>query len=305
MLALYKRIEANNSLYGLLCVLLATLGLSLKAVLIKLIYQTDPTIDAISVLAIRFLLALPFFIFLLYFPRRKFISIGYKAETIIPLLLLGSIGFYLSAILDFSALAYIPAGLERLILFLYPTFVVMISLFIRPQEVSRRTILALLISYAGIVVVFIEQAPHLDADMIKGALMVVAAALVFAIYTVMSVKQIHRHGSIGFTAYAMIAATLTTFIHAITIHGPGVFVQSQQVYLLTLIMAIFSTVLPLLLMAEGIKRIGAPSSAIISTSGPPLTLALAFFLLGETFGILQAIGGSMILVGVFMVSRKR
>ena len=219
--------------------------------------------------------------------------------------MLGSLGFYVSAILDFTALVYIPAGLERLILFLYPTFVVIISLFIRPSEVTGKILSALLISYAGIVVVFIEQAPQLDANLITGAVMVFAAAVVFAIYTVMSVKQIKLHGSIGFTVYAMIAATLTTLVHALYVHGFAVFVQSGEVYLLTLVMAVFATVLPLILMAEGIKRIGASSSAIISSSGPPVTFAMAFFFLGETFGVLQALGGAMILAGVFLVSQKK
>ena len=305
MIAIYKRIEANNAFFGLICVLLATLGLSFKAILIKLVYAIDPGIDAISVLTLRFLFAVPFFILMLYFLRQEQKSTTFRIEHIIVVAALGAVGFYLSAILDFSALAYIPAGLERLILFLYPTFVVIISLFVRPKEISVNKIVALLVSYVGIVVVFVGQAPNLNRNMIVGASMVFCAAMVFAIYTVMSVKQIQQYGSIRFTGYAMIAATVASVIHAFSIHGVSLFVQSEKVYVLIFLMAIVSTVLPLLLMAEGVKRIGASSTSIISTSGPPVTLAIAVPILGESFGMLQAIGSVLILVGVFFVSRAQ
>lgn len=305
MSAFIIKLQANYKLYGLLCVLLATFGLSLKAIFIKLVYQADPTIDAISVLNLRFALALPFFLLLLKYSGGKQTMVKISLPEISVIFLMGSIGFYISAILDFSALVYIPAGLERLILFMYPTFVVMISLFLRPKEITRTTILALIISYAGILLVFVEQAPHANPAMIHGALLVFGAAIVFAIYTIASVGQIHRHGSVTFTTYAMVAATFITLLHAVYVHGFTVFAQSLQVYALTLPMAIFSTVLPLILMAEGIKHIGASSASIISTSGPVITISLAVLLLGEKFSMVQIIGSMMIITGVFLVARRR
>jgi len=305
MYAIYKKIEANDALFGLCCVLIATVGLSLKAILIKLIYQSDPSIDAISMLALRLIIAMPFFVLILVLYNTKSNNESHTIRSMVPVIMLGSVGFYLSSLLDFSALAYIPAGLERLILFLYPTFVVIISLFLNTNEVSRKIVIALSISYIGIIVVFIEKIPDINSNMITGVTLAFAAALIYAIYTVMSVKQIRRHGSIGFTVYAMIAATVTTLIHALISNGLNIFNQTGFVYGLILIMAIFSTVLPLILMAEGIKRIGASRASIINTSGPPLTLAMAFIILGETIGILQVAGGAMILVGVFLVSSKK
>ena len=304
-----RKVKMSATLTGVLCVLAATIGLSAKAIFIKLVYLADPSIDAIAILAIRFFLALPFFIFLLWYVNRNQSPDQPKAPFNVShvwvYLLLGVMGFYVSAILDFSALAYIPAGLERLILFLYPTFVVVISFFIRPKEVTRTTIIALLISYAGVVVVFIEQAPLLTPDMTKGALLVFGAAVSFAIYTVASVKPIMEHGSVRFTAYAMFAASGATLAHAFGAHGIGVLVRSLDVYKYILPMAIVSTVMPLILMAEGIKRIGASSTSIIATSGPVLTISMAYFILGETIGVLQAVGGSMIIAGVFFVARKK
>ena len=305
MINTVRKTQNNVALVGVLCVLVATIGLSFKAIFIKLVYQADPSIDAISILAIRFILAMPFFLLLLWYankkqPRQQAI----KLSQVPTFLILGMLGFYLSAILDFSALAYIPASLERLILFLYPTFVVIISFFVRPKEVTRSVIFALCVSYAGVVVTFIELMPSMTPDLITGSLLVLSAAVVFAFYTVGSVKPINEFGSIRFTTYALFAASISTLGHAYFIHGGDLFNRSLEVYAWILPMAIVSTVLPLILMAEGIKRIGASSSSIVATSGPLITISMAVLILDESFGTLQAIGGLMIVLGVFFVARK-
>ena len=305
MINTVRKAQNNVALVGVLCVLVATIGLSFKAIFIKLVYQADPSIDAISILAIRFILAMPFFLLLLWYankkqPRQQAI----KLRQVPTFLVLGMLGFYLSAILDFSALAYIPASLERLILFLYPTFVVIISFFVRPKEVTRSVIFALCVSYAGVVVTFIELMPSMTPDLITGSLLVLSAAVVFAFYTVGSVKPINEFGSIRFTTYALFAASISTLGHAYFIHGGDLFNRSLEVYAWILPMAIVSTVLPLILMAEGIKRIGASSSSIVATSGPLITISMAVLILDESFGTLQAIGGLMIVLGVFFVARK-
>ena len=305
MIETMRAIRSNQALLGIFCILIATIGLSFKAIFIKLVYQADPTIDAISILAIRFVLAMPFFLLLLIYASKKQPAQHFSARHIPTFLLLGMLGFYLSAILDFSALAYIPASLERLILFLYPTFVVLISMFVRPSEVTRSIIIALIVSYCGVVVVFIELMPQITPELIKGSLLVLGAAIVFAIYTVGSVGPIKEFGSIRFTTYALFAASISTLGHAYYMHGNQLFTRSLEVYGWILPMAIVSTVLPLILMAEGIKRIGASSSSIIATSGPLITITMAYLILGETFGPLQAIGGIMIVLGVFFVAKKK
>ena len=297
--------RTNNALVGVLCVLLATLGLSLKAIFIKLIYLQNPGIDAISILALRFIVALPLFLLLLYFVPATTANISFNKHHFVVFLLLGTVGFYLSAILDFSALAYIPASLERLILFLYPTFVVIIILFIRPGEITRLLILALMICYLGVAAVFYEQSLAFTPGLIKGSLLVLAAAIIFATYTVSSVKYIKHFGAIRFTAYAMIASTIATLVHVITVHGVDFLMQSFSTYVLIVPMAIFSTVMPLILMAEGVKRVGASRASIMSTTGPVITITLAVILLDEAFGSMQAVGGVMIVLGVYFVAKSK
>ncbi len=305
MVSFFRRIEADNAVFGIICVLIATLGLSFKAILIKLIYQADPNIDAISILALRFVIAMPFFLLLLKLALPKNKASESNGSSIYYIVVLGAVGFYLSALLDFSSLAYISAGLERLILFLYPTFVVIISYFIRRQEITKNVVLALFVSYLGVAIVFIEHAPHFDANVMKGVLLVFTAAVVFAFYTVGSVHQIKQYGSIRFTAFAMMAATVVTLCHAFFSHGATFFVQSMEIYVLIFVMAIVSTVVPLILMAEGVKRIGAPTSSILSTAGPVITLLLAYFILDEVFGVLQSLGAVLIIVGIFFVTQRR
>jgi len=305
MISFIRRIEADNIVFGIVCVLIATLGLSFKAILIKLVYQADPNIDAISILALRFIMAMPFFLLLLRFALPKGNIHVSNGSGVYYIVILGAVGFYLSALLDFSSLAYISAGLERLILFLYPTFVVIISYFIRRQEITKNVVLALFVSYLGIAIVFMEHAPHFDANVLKGVLLVFAAAVVFAFYTVGSVQKIKQYGAIRFTAYAMSAATAVTLFHAYVSHGVTFFAQSVEIYVLIFVMAVVSTVVPLILMAEGVKRIGAATSSILSTAGPVITLLLAYFILDEVFGALQSLGTVLIIVGIFFVTQRR
>ena len=300
-----KQNKAKNTLSGVVFVLLGTLGLSIKAILIKLIYLAEPGIDAISILALRFIFALPFFLLLLYATKKRNKRSHFLRRDLWTFILLGMAGFYVAAILDFSALAYIPASLERLILFLYPTFVVLLSFYYRPAEVNRQVIAALIICYSGVVVVFFDQIPRMTPDMMYGSGLVLASAVVFAVYTVASVQSIQRHGSIRFTAYAMMGSTLITFLHVFYVHGLSFVTQSLAVYGLILVMAIVSTFLPLIFMAEGVNRIGASRVSVISTSGPMITITLAVIILDETFGFYQAIGGLMIVSGVLFVVKGR
>jgi len=302
-----QKMASNDFIVGIICVVIATFGLSLKAIFIKLTYQYDENIDAISILVIRMVLALPiFFAFLFYFVSNNKIQSQKTTWTDLTVIfLLGFIGFYLSAFLDFSALAYIPAGLERLILFLYPTFVVIFTFFIHPKQITRIVIIALILSYLGIIIVFSDQSIRFDEATLTGITLVFLAAIIFAAYTVASVKYIRFYGTIRFSAFAMLGATIATVIHALLINGIDVFLQSTSTYLFIIPMAILSTAMPLILIGKGVIKIGAPNASIISTFGPVITIILAYFLLNENFGFVQVIGGSLILLGVFLIVKVK
>ncbi len=297
---------ASSYAIGFGCVLLATIGLSFKAIFIKQIYLLDPQIDAISMLAIRLLLALPFFALLLLYihykqPGQASLPLAYLPHC----LGLGMLGYYLSALLDFSSLAYIPVNLSRILLFLYPSFVVLICLFFRPAEISRKVIYALIFSYLGLILVCAELYPQVTQDLVLGSMLSLGAALAFALYTYHSASMIQTLGAMRFTCYAVFASAAVTLIHALSLHGPALFIRSVEVYLLILPMALFATVLPLLLMAEGIQRIGAAHSAVISTAGPVVTAISAYLVLGEIISPMQIAGGLMIIGGIFIIGRRK
>ncbi|HHJ15731.1 MAG TPA: DMT family transporter [Gammaproteobacteria bacterium] len=284
-------------------VLLAAVGFSAKAVLVKLAYAYNAELDAITLMTLRMLFALPFFLVVAFWLQRQ-THIPTPARRELGLIaVLGILGFYLASLLDFSGLAYIPAGLERLILFLYPTLVVLFSALFYRRPVTLRERGALAVSYLGIVVVFLQPLVVVPVRLWLGVALVFGSAVVFALYLMLSGAQVRRSGSIAYTAYAMTAASFAVGVHFGVSHPLSALELPLQVYGLALLMALLSTVLPAFLMHEGIHRIGAGPASIMGSTGPVATLFLAWWLLGEPLTLVQMVGTAMILAGVVFVSR--
>ncbi len=298
----------RQHLAGCLFVLLAAFGFSAKAVLVKLAYGYDHQLDAITLMLLRMSISLPFFLCASLWSAKSPQNNNQQSLILRDWLMvigLGALGYYLSSMLDFSGLVYISAGLERLILFLYPTFVVLLTALFFRQPVNRRQIVALLMTYAGMVLVFFDHNGKLRSiDIILGSSLVAGRALTFALFLIGSGVLIKRIGSMRFTAYSMTVACFVTCLHFMVSHGFAALKLPINVYFLAVIMAIFSTVLPAFLMNAGIQRIGAGLTAIISSTGPVITLFLAFFLLGEKLTALQLAGTLVVLIGVYVVSRR-
>jgi len=294
---------AQQRLLGSLMVLLAAVGFSAKAVLVKLAYAYSTELDAITLMTLRMLFALPFFLVVaLWLQRQTRIQAPSRRELGL-IAVLGMLGFYLASLLDFSGLAYIPAGLERLILFLYPTLVVLFSALFYRRPVTIRERGALVLSYLGIVVVFLQPLAVVPVRLWLGVALVFGSAVVFALYLMLSGARMRRSGSIAYTAYAMTAASLAVGIHFGVSHPVSALDLPLQVYGLALLMALLSTVLPAFLMHAGIHRIGAGPASIMGSTGPVATLFLAWWLLDEPLTLVQLAGTAMILAGVVFVSR--
>ncbi len=297
-------------LWGYLYVILGALGFSTKAVLVKLAYWQSPEIDTITLMLLRMAMSLPFYLGIAFWSVRqvaksdekRILSCSEKAM----ILGLGLLGYYIASFLDFEGLHFVSAGLERLIIFLYPTLVVLFSALFRLQKISRQQLYALVCSYLGIVWVFLDNSLQQNSpNYLLGSWLVFSSAVVFAIFLIGSGVMVKRIGSTRFTAYSMIVACLATCGHFLYIHGFKVLNVSQGIYQLALLMAIFSTVLPSFLMNAGIRHVGASSAAMISAIGPVGTLVLAYFLLGEALTTSQLVGTGFILLGVSMVSRQK
>lgn len=292
----------RNSLLGALAVLVAAVSFSGKAVLVKLAYRHG--VDATTLLAMRMLMALPFFAALAVWGEWK----SERKTTPRELGMIagiGLLGFYLAALTDFIGLQYISAGLERLILFLYPTMVVLISASFVKRPISGTDVISLLLSYAGVGLAVFHDITFNGSQAWTGAALILTSALAYAIYLTVGGELIKKVGSARFTAYAMLSSTAAITAHFFIMRPVSAFAQPLPVYQLTMIMAFFSTVIPAFLMSEGMKRIGASRSSIINSIGPVSTIALAWHFLGEQVSIFQAGGTVLVIAGVLLTTLRR
>ncbi|MDB5240537.1 MAG: transporter ycbK [Spirosoma sp.] len=286
---------------GALMVFLAAFCFASKGILIKLAYQYS--IDSISLLTLRMLFALPFYVGLALNLARHGPSTPLTTRQWITLFAVGIMGYYLASLFDFIGLVYITASLERVLLFTYPTFVLLLNAFGFRRRVSNRQLLALGLTYAGILIKFVGNIETAEQkELIQGTLWVVLSGLVYAIYLVGSDGIIARVGSLRFTCYAMMAATLPTVLHCAYQNGLQLANYPMPVYALGLSMGIFATVIPTLLIAEGIRRVGSGNASIIGSVGPVFTILLSATVLNEAISWQQIIGTISVLAGVLSVS---
>ncbi|MDO9212786.1 MAG: DMT family transporter [Methylococcales bacterium] len=299
--------EQRQRLMGCALVLLGAAGFSTKAILIKLAYAADGQLDAITLLALRMLFALPMFLIAAVWHQKKSAEPALDKKQWGIVIILGLMGYYIASYLDFLGLQTISAGLERLIIFSYPTFVVLFSALYYRRALTASVMIALGLSYIGILLVFIESLSLTSTNIVLGSAYVLSSALIFSIFVMGSGVMVHRIGSVRFTAYTMTVASIATLTHFAFHHDLVRTVSTipLDVYVLSLIMAIFATVLPSFLMNNGIKKVGASSAAILSSVGPIITLALANSLLQETITNTQLLGTFFVLAGGLVVGRMK
>ncbi len=290
--------------------ILAQFGFGAKAIFIKLAYAAYPTLDAVTLLALRMIFSLPFFLLMVWWARRQ------AGDTpAAPLtkrdwwlvLFLAFIGYYLSSFLDFWGLQYISAALERLILFTNPTFVVLLSALFLSVRITRRVALALVVSYAGLVLAYWHDLRIADdtGALVKGTLLVLGAALTYAIYLLLGGQLTKRIGSTRFTAYMMLIATVFVLAQFFAIRPLSALDLPMQVYVYCVGLAVFSTAAPVWMMAEALKRLGANDASMIGSVGPIVTIGLGVVFLGESISLLQMLGAALVLLGVSLISMRR
>ena len=296
----------RDTLFGVTFAILAAVGFSAKAILVKLAYIDHA--DAITLLALRMAFSVPFFVGVAIWVNLRD-SAPLARQDWIAVIVLGLLGYYLSSFLDFLGLLYITAGLERLILFLYPTMTVILSALIYKRPVGRKVMVAMALSYAGIVLVFLHDVGMSRsndalsrADVLLGAALVFASTLSYSSYLVGAGHAIARMGATRFTAYASIVASIASLLQFAFTHPLSALNLPLRVYELSLAMAIFSTVLPVFLLSYAIRRIGSGNSSLIGSIGPVATIALAYVFLNETVSWLQIAGTILVLAGVVVVS---
>lgn len=288
---------------GFLCATAGAVGFAFKSILVKAAYRYG--VDATTLLALRMLYSLPLFLAMgLIAARRQ--PVRMTGGDLMEIAILGCLGYYAASYLDFLGLRYISAALERMILFIYPTLVVLLTAWTARRRISPLVAAALLLSYAGIALAVAHDLRlGAGADVLRGGALVFASAVSFALYLMRVGAPLARFGSMHVTAWATSVACVLALLQFALLRPLGTLLQPAPVQLLALSMAVFATALPIWLVSEAIRRIGAGPAAIIGTLGPVLTLLLAWALLGEPLGLLQLIGAALVMLGVWLVGRAR
>jgi drug/metabolite transporter (DMT)-like permease len=285
-------------LFGIIFSLLAAIGFSIKSILVKLAYAYH--VDAVTLLTLRMAFAVPFFLGIAIWAWFKQAEPLDKHEWLI-LLGLG-LSYYLFNYLDFLGLQSISAGLERLIQFLYPTLTVILAALLHRRAITPKVIAAMILSYAGIALVFAHDVSISQGPIVLGSALVFASTLFYAIYLVGAGYSIKRMGTTRFTSYAMIIACAISLSQFMVTHPLEALVLPIPVYQLAILMAIFSTVLPVFLLTAGIRRIGSGEASLIGSIGPIFTIYLAHVFLNENVSFLQILCSLFVLSGVLAVS---
>ncbi|MBL8393190.1 MAG: DMT family transporter [Candidatus Accumulibacter sp.] len=295
--------EWSTERLGIALAVLAALGFSFKAIFVKLAYAAA-AVDAVTLLSLRMVFSLPVFVWVGFVASRS--APPLVRQDWLMLATLGLLGYYGASILDFLGLQYISAGLERLILFTYPTLTLLIGVLFMGKRLTGRELAALLLSYAGIGLAFAHDLEVVGdtGSVLIGASFVLASSLSYAFYLAGSGPAIARLGAARFTALAMLVSTLATQVHFVVTQPLAALLQPWPVYAYGLAMAVFSTVLPVFMQSAAIRRIGSAKAVLIGTLGPMLTILFGWWLLSEPISTAQLAGAGLVLAGVLLVSRR-
>ncbi len=290
--------------WGIAFAVCGVLAFSVRPILIKLSYAAHP-VSPTTLLFLRMTLSLPFFLVIGWWLRRQ--EPRLTGRDWMNVGVLGFLGYYGASFLDFLGLQYVGAGVGRLILFLFPTLVLLLSFLFLHKRPTARELAALAVSYAGIALVVSNQiAPSEQGRLfLFGALLIFGGALLYAVYLVAGSQVVKRVGSMRFTAYSMAISSLPAVVQFALLEPPGALDLPPAVWGYAGVLATFSTVLPVFLQAESLKRIGANHFALIGAVGPVSVAVTSALGLDEPFTWLQALGGLLVISGVLLVSVRR
>ena len=293
-------LERTNA-YGASLALLAALGFSLKAIFVKLAYPYG--VDAITLLALRMGFSLPVFLWVGLVQQRAGASLSRGDWG--RLFVLGCLGYYGASILDFWGLQFISAGLERLILFTYPTLTILIGVLFQGKPFSKREALAVALCYIGIGFAFMHDLAQGDSRSVWiGSALVFASSVSYALYLSGSAPMIARLGAMRFSALAMLMSSAVTLLHFLSSQPLTAFIQPLPVYGWGLAMALFATVVPVFAQSAAIRSLGAGRTSLFGMVGPLLTIGFGWWLLDESVSLAQIVGAALVLIGILHVSRR-
>lgn len=283
--------------------LLATVGaiaFSGKAIIVKLAYRHG--VDAVTLIMYRMLFALPIFALMAWWASRGKPALTRKDW--LGILGLGFSGYYLASYLDFAGLSFISASLERLILYLNPTLVLLLAWLLYRRRVKRAQVFGMLISYAGVMLVFGHEVKLAGADVALGAVLVFLSAASYAIYLIFSGEMVQRLGSLRLVGLTSSVASLLCIAQFVLLRPWHAALVAPPVIWLSLLNATLCTALPVLLVMMAIERIGASVVSQVGMVGPMSTILMGVLILGEPFTAWVAAGTVLVIAGIFVFTRR-
>jgi hypothetical protein len=295
-------VHRKHYLYGILMAAVGSVLFSGKAILVKLCFGYG--INPETLIALRMLMALPMFWAVYWWESRRKTMAPISSLDRGKLFFLGFLGYFLSSYIDFIGLQYISAGLERIVLYLTPTIVLVISHFLLHKPISRLQWYALIVGYLGVFVVFIQDASSTGIHAWYGMLLVFASACSYAIYLIGSGEMVRRIGSVRLVVYASSASAFFSILQS-TIYNPSAMLeQVAQIYWLSLLNAGLCTVIPMLLIMVAINRIGSPLVAQAGIVGPVSTIFMGYLVLGEPITAVQIGGMLLVIAAMWLLVRN-
>ena len=274
-----------------------------KAIIVKLSYRYG--VDAVTVIMYRMLFALPFFIAMAWWASRQAHAIAnpLSRRDLLAITGLGFLGYYLASFLDFLGLQTITASLERLILYLNPTLVMLLSAAIYKHRLQARRVWAMAISYAGVLLVFAHEVSFSGSGVVTGSAFVLASALSYALYLMFSGQMVKRIGALRLVGLASVVACVCCLLQFVILRPWSAAMVQPQVLGLAVLNATVCTVAPVVLVMLAIERIGAALTSQVGMVGPMATLTLGVLVLGEPVNAWIGMGTVLVLGGVYLASK--
>ncbi|HET6599196.1 MAG TPA: DMT family transporter [Burkholderiaceae bacterium] len=286
---------------GLILATVGAIAFSGKAIIVKLAYRYG--VDAVTLIMYRMLFALPLFLGLSWWAGRGRPPLTRHDWKVV--LGLGFSGYYLASFLDFAGLAYVTASFERLILYLNPTLVLALGVLLFGHRVTRKQVLALAVSYCGVLLVFGHEATLEGTNLVLGTVLVFASAISYAVYLVYSGEEVKRLGALRLTGLATTVACVLCIAQFVVLRPMSALAVAPEVIWLSILNATLCTFVPVLMVMMAIERIGAAVVAQTGMVGPLSTILLSVLILGEPFTAWIAGGTVLVLTGIWLLTKWR
>ena len=286
---------------GLLLATAAAICFSVKAILVKLAYREGS--DATTLVALRMIFSLPFFYLALWMLDRKHSRVRLSRDDRLKILLLGLLGYYGASFLDFMGLQTISVGLNRVIMYLNPAVVLVISVVLFSHRVSRGELGAMGLAYLGVVMVYLHDLSLESDGLAVGTILTFMSTVSYAVYLVLAGRMVQRIGSLRLATYASTAAAGFCLAQAMALSPQALVSQPLSVYGLSLLNATLCTVIPVSLVMVAMHRVGPVLVAQSGAIGPVSTIFLGYWFLGEEISLLGLVGTATVILGIWMLAR--